>query len=45
LVCPCHGAKFTLDGTLIGGPSPRGLKRFEVQMRPDGHVFVGKELS
>lgn len=45
LLCPCHGAKFTLDGELIGGPSPRGLKRFEVQMRPDGHIFVGKEMS
>lgn len=45
LICPCHGAKFTLDGELIGGPSPRGLKRFEVQVRPDGHLFVGKELS
>jgi cytochrome b6-f complex iron-sulfur subunit len=45
LDCPCHGAKFTLTGELIGGPSPRGLKRFEVQTRPDGHVFVGKEMA
>lgn len=45
LVCPCHGAKFTLMGKLISGPSPRGLKRFDTQLRPDGHVFVGKELS
>jgi cytochrome b6-f complex iron-sulfur subunit len=45
LVCPCHGAKFSLDGELLGGPAPRGLKRFDVQMRPDGHVFVGKEMA
>ena len=44
LLCPCHGAKFTLDGTLISGPSPRGLKQFEVK-RLDGNVFVGKEKS
>jgi cytochrome b6-f complex iron-sulfur subunit len=45
LDCPCHGAKFTLTGKLISGPSPRDLKRFEVQTRPDGHVFVGKEMA
>lgn len=45
MVCPCHGARFTLDGTRVSGPSPRGLKRFSVEIRPDGHVFVGKEMA
>lgn len=44
LDCPCHGAKFTFDGTLIAGPSPRGLKQFEVKQL-DGHVYVGKEMA
>lgn len=44
LLCPCHGAKFTLDGTLISGPSPRGLKRFEVK-ELDGNIYVGKEQA
>lgn len=44
LICPCHGAKFTLDGTLIAGPSPRGLKQFEVK-ELDGNIYVGKEKA
>ncbi|HES57856.1 MAG TPA: Rieske (2Fe-2S) protein [Firmicutes bacterium] len=44
LLCPCHGAKFTLDGTLISGPSPRGLKQFEVK-ELDGNIYVGKEQA
>jgi cytochrome b6-f complex iron-sulfur subunit len=27
--CPCHGSKFTLDGTYIEGPAPRNLDRFQ----------------
>jgi cytochrome b6-f complex iron-sulfur subunit len=45
MMCPCHGAKFTLQGTRIDGPSPRDLKRFQVEIRPDGHVFIGKEVA
>ncbi|MCA9884897.1 MAG: Rieske 2Fe-2S domain-containing protein [Anaerolineae bacterium] len=26
--CPCHGSKFTRNGTYIEGPAPRGLDRF-----------------
>lgn len=28
--CPCHGSKFTGDGSYIEGPAPRGLDRFPV---------------
>lgn len=45
LDCPCHGAKFTLDGSLISGPAPRGLKQYKAETRANGHVFVGKEVS
>jgi cytochrome b6-f complex iron-sulfur subunit len=45
MICPCHGARFTLDGARVFGPSPRDLKRFAVEIRPDGHVFVGKEIA
>lgn len=26
--CPCHGSKYTRDGTWIEGPAPRSLDRF-----------------
>ena len=45
LDCPCHGARFTLEGKLISGPAPRGLKRYAVEIRGGTEVFVGKELS
>lgn len=37
--CPCHGAKFAKDGTLISGPPPRSLDRFAVEV-VDGQVVV-----
>ena len=37
--CPCHGGRFTADGTVAGGPPPRGLD--EVNVRVDtGRVWV-----
>ncbi len=44
LDCPCHGARFTSEGKLIKGPSPRGLKRYSVHVR-EGKIFVGSEIS
>lgn len=29
-ICPCHGATFTEDGTVTGGPAPRPLDIFPV---------------
>jgi cytochrome b6-f complex iron-sulfur subunit len=38
-VCPCHGAKFAKDGTVISGPPPRAMDRFAVEI-VDGRVVV-----
>jgi len=41
LECPCHGATFsTTDGTVLGGPAPRRLPEFGVQVDPAGDLFV-----
>jgi Rieske Fe-S protein len=37
--CPCHGGTFSKDGTLVGGPPPRGMDSLEFQIR-DGHLWV-----
>jgi cytochrome b6-f complex iron-sulfur subunit len=41
LVCPCHDAAFDpLDGHVTGGPPPRGLDTFPVNV-VNGEIFVG----
>lgn len=30
--CPCHGSKYRLSGEYFGGPAPRGLDRFPVDI-------------
>jgi cytochrome b6-f complex iron-sulfur subunit len=37
--CPCHGSKYTLAGEYYGGPAPRGLDRFPIQIS-GGSVMV-----
>jgi Rieske Fe-S protein len=32
--CPCHNAKFGLDGVLTDGPAPRGMDTLEWQRNP-----------
>jgi cytochrome b6-f complex iron-sulfur subunit len=45
--CPCHGSKYRLNGEYYGGPAPRGLDRFPVELSGDavmvdtGTVVVG----
>ena len=30
--CPCHGSKYRLSGEYYGGPAPRGLDRFPIDI-------------
>jgi menaquinol-cytochrome c reductase iron-sulfur subunit len=39
-VCPCHASEFALDGTVLTGPAPRPLDRFETKIE-DSRLFLG----
>jgi cytochrome b6-f complex iron-sulfur subunit len=38
--CPCHGSQFARDGSLLRGPSPKGLPWLSVQSAGGGAVVV-----
>lgn len=37
--CPCHNGVFAKDGSVVSGPPPHALDRFEVKVE-DGVLFV-----
>jgi menaquinol-cytochrome c reductase iron-sulfur subunit len=37
--CPCHNGVFAKDGTVISGPPPRPLDRFETKVE-DGILYI-----
>lgn len=39
-LCPCHGSHFDPDGTVVSGPSPRGLTWHLVSLSKDGRLVV-----
>ncbi len=40
-LCPCHGSIFSIEGNVLGGPSPRLLWRAAVRIDPtDGQIVV-----
>jgi Rieske Fe-S protein len=41
IYCPCHGATFsTSNGSVLGGPAPRPLPEYGVQVDAGGNLFV-----
>jgi cytochrome b6-f complex iron-sulfur subunit len=44
IACPCHGSKFSTDGTKIAGPAPRPLQRFSMVLDDQGQLVVDKSM-
>ncbi len=39
-VCPCHDGRFDKDGSVVDGPPPRPLDRYEYRMEEDGRLSI-----
>ncbi|MGH8935476.1 MAG: ubiquinol-cytochrome c reductase iron-sulfur subunit [Acidimicrobiia bacterium] len=38
--CPCHGSRYNQHGEYEGGPAPRNMDRFEVQVDERNHLII-----
>lgn len=38
--CPCHGTVYNRVGDLVGGPAPRGMDRYPVEVGESGLLYI-----
>ncbi len=38
--CPCHGSRFTLDGSLLNGPADQPMRELKVELTPDRRLVL-----
>lgn len=46
--CPCHGSRYSADGSNLSGPAPRALPAYRLMLAPDDGqliVDVGDEVA
>jgi cytochrome b6-f complex iron-sulfur subunit len=44
IACPCHGSKFTRDGTRFDGPAPRPLVWLKAWISDEGDLLVDRSV-
>ena len=44
VACPCHGSKFTRDGTKIEGPAPRPLIWLSASINDEGDLLIDRSV-
>ena len=44
IACPCHGTKFSKDGSVIEGPTSKTLPRFYVSLNEKNEIIVDRSI-
>jgi nitrite reductase/ring-hydroxylating ferredoxin subunit len=43
IVCPCHGSRYSIEGTSTKGPAKGSLYRYAIKLDGRGHIIVDRD--